>query len=175
MLTLTLTLALALALTPNPSPSSNPNPSQVHAAMEQRNASAMAEVRASLESSQQAEQALLQRLHLQHNQQEALEDKGVSVQQTNSLTFDEIRALLVGNGAAIARESDERRAGEAEARRDVDAEASAREAALEQAALAPTLALTLAPTLAPTLALAMLLTLAMSLTLALTRALTLEP
>ena len=70
--------------------------------MEQRNASAMAEVRASLESSQQAEQALLKRLQLQHSQQEALEDKGVSVQQTNILSFDEVKALLLGNGAAIA-------------------------------------------------------------------------
>ena len=94
----------------------------------------MAEVRAALEASQQAEQALLKRLQLQHSQQEALEDKGVSVQQTNILTFDEVKALLLGNGAAIAREADERRAGEAEARRGLEAEASAREAALEQAA-----------------------------------------
>ena len=56
------------------------------------------------------------------------------MQQTNILTFDEVKALLLGNGAAIAREADERRAGEAEARRGLEAEASAREAALEQAA-----------------------------------------
>ena len=111
----------------------------MHEAAEQRNAAAMAEVRAALEASQQAEQALLKRLQLQHSQQEALEDKGVSVQQTNILTFDEVKALLLGNGAAIAREADERRAGEAEARRGLEAEASAREAALEQAALTLTL------------------------------------
>ena len=51
----------------------------MHDAAEQRNAAAMAEVRAALEASQQAEQALLKRLQLQHSQQEALEDKGVSV------------------------------------------------------------------------------------------------
>jgi hypothetical protein len=43
----------------------------------------------------------------------------VSVQQSNSLTFDEVRALLLANGAAIAREADDRRAGEAEARRQL--------------------------------------------------------
>ena len=92
---------------------------EAHDASEQRTAAAMAEVRSTLDARLQAEQGLLKRLQLQHGQQGALEDKGVSVQQTNSLTFDEIRALLLANGAAIAREADDRRAGEAEARRQL--------------------------------------------------------
>ena len=107
---------------------------EAHEASEQRTAAAMAEVRSTLDARLQAEQGLLKRLQLQHGQQGALEDKGVSVQQTNSLTFDEIRALLLANGAAIAREAEQRQAGEAEARRQLEGEAAARDAALEQAA-----------------------------------------
>ena len=66
----------------------------MHDAAEQRNAAAMAEVRAALEASQQAEQALLKRLQLQHSQQEALEDKGVRV-RTRTLTLALALALTL--------------------------------------------------------------------------------
>jgi hypothetical protein len=51
---------------------------EAHDAAEQRHTAAMAEVRSVLDARLQAEQGLLKRLQLQHGQQEALEDKGVS-------------------------------------------------------------------------------------------------
>ena len=59
-------------------------------------------MRAALEASQQAEQALLKRLQLQHSQQEALEDKGVSV-LTLALTLTLTLALARARARARTR------------------------------------------------------------------------